>query len=713
MLRNGARWIGTAIVLLLSLGLLDPGTARADVMYWTFTKDGYGRLIDAQPAYYPTGMLGKDIYAEDPERPGNLIISPLSDPQDVFVDGNDHIYIADTGNNRIVHLNERGEWVRNITLSKRPFASPNGVFVDERGYLYVADTGNKRVVKLAPDGTLEKEFPEPKHPLIPSDYKYDPVKVIVDKRGYMYIVSLGGYWGMLQLNPDGEFQKFYGTNKAPYTFIDTIKKALYTREMYENEMSKLPPPITNATLDERGFIYTVTSTASSEQVKKLNFRGANILSQFDKFGSANQSFGERNPFDRRFGTEAAPQLTDVAVDAAGNFTVVDTNFNYVSHYDANGNLLFFWGGDFSSGATQLGLVKNPVAVELNSRNELFILDSEEGVLQSFAMSEFGAKVYEANRLTLSGRYEESEGLWREVIRLNAQYNPAVMGLARAAYKKGDFEEAAELFRMAGNKKGYSEAFWQIRLQWFQKHFSTVATAAVTAIAGFLLVDKFTKNAPFRRRVARRPASRRAWIVQLKQAVYVMKHPIDGFSALRAERKGGYFGAVLLLFGAYATVLLSQLYTGFVFSKGLVDDIDALPTLIRFLAIWCGWVVCHYLVGSIYRGEARFRDVFISSAYALAPLIAIGMPLTFVSNFMTESEGTIYIYLENAMYAWVGLMFFWKVHSVQNYDFGETVYSIVMSVLTMATLGALLFILFGLTNELAIFVYEVYQEAMLR
>lgn len=713
MRRNVARCIGLVMGLLLFLISFAPERTQADVMYWTFTKDSYGKLIDTQPAYYPIGMLGKEIYAEDSEQPGMLKLSQLSEPQDVYIDGNDHIYIADTGNNRIVHLNERGEWVRNLILADRPLSAPNGVFVDDEGFIYIADTGNKRIVKLSPEGKLEKEIFQPEHPFLPSDYKFDPTKVIVDKRGYMYIVTLGGYWGMLQLDSEGEFLKLYGTNKAPFTFIDTIKKALYTREMYANEPSKQPPSITNATLGDRGFIYTVTGSASNEQVKKLNFRGENILSQFDKFGSSNSSFGERNSFDRRFDTLSLPQLTDVAVDEAGNFTVVDSNFKYVSHYDANGNLLFFWGGDYSSGATQLGLVKNPIAVELNSRNDLFILDSEEGVLQKFALSEFGSLVYEANRLTLMGRYEEGERLWQEVMRLNPQYNPAIMGLARAAYKKGDYGSAAELFREAGNKKGYSEAFWQIRLQWFQKYFSVTATVLTVGLLVFLLFGKLTKKARFRQRIANRNPSSLKWVIQLKQAIYIMKHPIDGFSAMRAEQKGGMLGAVVLLLGSYFTIVLTQLFTGFVFSKGLVDNVDVLSTLARFLAIWLGWVVSHYLFGSIYRGEARFRDVFIGSAYALVPLIAIGLPLTLISNVMTESEGSIYQYLELAMYVWLALMFFWKVQSVQNYDFGETVYSIIMSICTMAIMGALLFILFGLTNELLIFLNEMYQEAMLR
>ncbi|MNY75758.1 hypothetical protein D3C86_2151260 [compost metagenome] len=54
-----------------------------------------------------------------------------------------------------------------------------------------------------------------------------------------------------------------------------------------------------------------------------------------------------------------------------------------------------------------------------------------------------------------------------------------------------------------------------------------------------------------------------------------------------------------------------------------------------------------------------------------------------------------------------------MQALQNYDFGENVSNLVLSVLTMMFTAALFFILFGLTNELAIFVHEVYQEAVLR
>src|SRR5690606_2339812 len=96
-------------------------------------------------------------------------------PKDVFVDSRDHIYIADTGNNRIVHFDDQYEFVRYIELAEKPFRSPEGVFVDEKGHIYVADTGNQRVVHLDADGQLLQEFGRPDSRFIPDDFKFDPI----------------------------------------------------------------------------------------------------------------------------------------------------------------------------------------------------------------------------------------------------------------------------------------------------------------------------------------------------------------------------------------------------------------------------------------------------------------------------------------------------------------------------------------------------------
>jgi tetratricopeptide (TPR) repeat protein len=488
--------------------------------------------------------------------------------------------------------------------------------------------------------------------------------------------------------------------------------------MYQNEMSKLPGSLSSVAVDKEGFIYTTTSgNISVNQVKKLNIRGLNMIQyNTDQVSKVSRTFGEIRPYDRKFVAGqgfAKPQLIDAAIDYNGNITVIDGMYKVISQYDANGNLLYFWGGPSSDSTTQLGLMKNPVAIDANSRNDLFILDSQEGIIQVFRLSEFGLLVNKANGLTMQGRYEESEKPWKEVLRNNRYFTPALLGLGKAEYKKGNYEQASQYFYEGGSRSGYSDAFWQIRLNWFQSHFSTLATTVISVIAAFMLFNRITRKAAWRTAWHNRKRSTLPIVVQLKQMFTILRHPIDGFSALRYENKGSYWSALAILLMVFGSISIIALYTGFTFNNVDTQRLNLVLLFGQFLIVWLGWVVANYFVSSIYRGEGRFRDVFIASSYALVPLIFVGIPLAVLSNIMTLSEQAIYNYMFDGMVIWVVLMIFWKIQSLQNYSVGETGINVVLSASAFIMMAVLIMITFGLSSDMSSFIYEVYQEVRVR
>ncbi len=713
-----------AIAALLVLAALlwsaiSPQAAGAYTPYQTEYKDGFGQAVRTQMAYLPGGAFGRDILVPDPKDPSKTPYSPLQKPQDLFIDSQDRLYVADTGNNRIVLFDRAGKLLRIFEVKESPLSQPQGVFVDGEGLIYVADTGNRRVVKLDADGKLLQEFKRPDSKFLPESFKYDPVKLVVDKRGFLYVVTLGGYQGLLQLKPDGGFQSFFGASQTAYSFADSIKRLLYTKEMYQREIAKRPGSITSVTADQDGFLYTVTKEVAKGQVRKHNIAGLDMLAGKSDFGG-----GGSRRFGETFHRGDEPQLSDLTVDGDGNITVIDAKLNVVSQYDASGNLLFYWGSSLKTADAKLGVVKSPTAIASDSAGSLYVLDGSNNLIQSFRLSEFGALVHEANRLTQDGQYEQSSKLWNEVLRLNAHYTPALLGLAKAAYKQGDYARAQELFLEAGHTGGYSDAFWQSRLEWFQRNFGVLMNAAVIAAVVLYALKRVVRIVRNRRdRGSSQQASAfaewRGWTPlkrlgsELRHAFYILKHPIDGFSSIRYERKAGPAGSLVMLLSALAAYGFIQAGTGFVFNPSVILDVNLVATFAQFGVLWAGWVVCNYLVSSIIKGEGRFRDVAYGSAYALFPLVLAGIPLTLLSNVMTLSEASIYHFLHFAMYAWVVLLLFWKVQSIQNYSFGETIVSVTLSVVTMAACGVLLFIVYGLTSELWSFIHSIYQEVSIR
>lgn len=706
------RLLSIAVISVLTALLLGTGTAAANTPYSTNYKDGYDQLIWTQPAYNPAGALGREIYVPDPQKPGQLMFSPLKQPQDLFIDVKDQIYIADTGNNRVVHLDEKGKLIRIIDLKESPLNKPQGLYVDDEGQIYIADTGNKRVVLLNKEGKLIHEYKRPNSKFLPASFKYDPVKLVVDKRGFLYITVLGGYQGLIQLDSEGEFQGFFGANTTSFSVLDMFKRLIYSREMYQKEISKLPGSIASVAIDKDGLIYTTSTDVDNRQIKKLNIAGQDQLTSKGDFSTGNVKTEYGEVAFRDFNNRV-PVLSDLTVDGDGNITAIDTKRKVVNQYDSSGNLLFFWWGDDTTVSTQLGMVKTPTAIANNSRDELFILDGENNFVQFFQISEFGALVHQANHLTQEGKYAESEAPWYEVYRLNNYYTPAIVGLAKAAYKKGDYEQAQELFLKAGHAQGYSDAFWQNRLLWFQQHFGTVANTVLIAITVLIPASKWAGRTGWAARLQRRRRGRFPLAGQLAQAFHILRHPIEGFGALRYGDKAGWLSSSILLLLGLSSFCVMRAGISFIFNPEVFLDVNLLTVIVQFLVIWIGWIVANYLISSIYRGEGRFRDVVYGSAYATFPLVLVGLPLTIISNIMTLNESSIYHFLYYGLFVWVGLLLFWKVQSLQNYTVSETVINMGLSAFTMLVCGVLVFITVGLTKELLDFFYSLYQEVSVR
>src|SRR5699024_2776495 len=149
------------MVLLLLLTVVGPVETSADAPYPAYN---YSYWEDTQPSAVP--YLPDDILDGIGEEFGRL-----SSPEDVFVTNANEIFLADSGNNRILIFNEDftlksiiEEFMNGSEIDH--FNYPQGVFVTDEGHIYIADTNNQRIVELNQQGELRRIIGKPESDVI-------------------------------------------------------------------------------------------------------------------------------------------------------------------------------------------------------------------------------------------------------------------------------------------------------------------------------------------------------------------------------------------------------------------------------------------------------------------------------------------------------------------------------------------------------------------
>ncbi|TAH75059.1 MAG: hypothetical protein EWM47_00700 [Anaerolineaceae bacterium] len=635
------------------------------------------------------------LRTQDAYMPGGIYLNKigLNAPEDLYYKDNT-LYIADSGNGRIVKYDLINGNVDFLGVGGLKY--PTGVAVGKDGTIYVADYQASEVVVMSPVGDIIRRIGRPED-INYGTSPYKPRKVDIDTYANIFVISEGTHEGILQFSEDGVFHGFFGANKTrSLSLIEWFQKLFYTDEQKSKLFFRTPPNIVSLDVTDENLIYSVTQNERWDSIKKLNLAGVNVLQR------AGRVWGEKN-------------FVDTAVTSTGNIYAV-TDTGSIEEFDDTGVLLLMFGGRAAS-SDRNGLTAVVSAIEVDDDYNIYVLDKERALIQAYYSTNYTKIMHKAINDYNQGYYKESLEGWSEILRLNPSAYMAHNGYADAMFQLGEYEIAAEHYKLMYDQERYSECYMELRSEWLRNNMNRILTFIILLTVLIFVLWLIGRKVDYMNRV-------HTWWEGLKKkhrilkeliedTSFMIRHPIDCVYYLKTGQRGSMQSAGILYIIAYLVYMFYRGFTSFVFGGGIgywqnpfiISIIIILPVIL--------FVVGSYLISSINDGEGTIKNVYVSVGYSFSAYILFLPPLTIISHVLTTKEEFLYQFSYTLIIAYTLILIFLSVKETHCYTPGKTIANILLTIAFMIIAILAVIILYILWKELFAFMSELYEEVKYR
>lgn len=679
MKRGTCSRIIRVFICLLTAMLAAVCHAGADAPYKTFTVNGYGEIQETQTAYLAHETIVK--FGDE----------SMNGPNDICVTADGVIYVADTGNSRILIGNADNELLGIVGAGV--LKTPKGVDVTADGHIYVADRDLNAVVEFDSEGREINRYGKPENPLYGETLNFLPIKIAVNDAGLMYVICESNTNGIVELSPleGGTFLGYFGTNYAARSLQTIIYRIILTDAQRAKMVSNIPATPDNLDIDSRGLICTVTRGDGVNSLKRLNIAGTNLIRRAEKID---------NP-------------AAVAAGNHDNIYVADQQ-GYIYEYNSDGDLIFVFGGR-DDGTQRIGLSSMVSGLDVDASDALYVLDSNSAIIQMYQPTEFTDLIHDALRLYSKGRYTESKEPLQKVLEMNSLFDLANKAMGRAYFQEENYAEALRYAKLSKDTTGYSDAYWEVRNLWLKRNLAPIlAGLLVLAVLLSALKAADRKHDLFRglRRFSARITDNR-YGADLRYAFRFSRHPIDVSYGIAREGRASWTAGFTLLGLFIAEFLINKYLCGFLqktVQEGRYEFLTDIGTILLAVA---GITLCNYLICSINDGEGNVKRIFAYVTCSLVPYILL-TPLCFLlSHVLTGNEQFLITLIRTVTYGWMAVLLVLGIREVNNYTAKETSKVILLTLFTMLILALLLFIIYVLWAQVVEFVSAIFGEVSYR
>lgn len=667
------------LVLLCCLCLFLPAAQADSLPYGGTVTSPYGTTAPSPVGYDVAEVLD-----------GNQMgAGRLSKPSDLYVyEPAGEVYIADTGNQRIVVLDRDLRFLREYTgAGELVFQSPKGVFVNDHG-IYVADDGLSLVIQMDQQGNLIRRYERPVSSLYEDSTPYQPQKVVADSAGRVYVLSLGVYQGLIRFTETGEFMDFYGANRVTVTAKVALQKILrvfMTREQRAAMEAFIPIEYSNVDIDSDDMVY-----ASVNVQEKTNATPPPSLFKLNPLGAPYRKF-------------PAGALADALNNEAGWYTCLDSQLKNVVEFSESTGVVLSFGGS----GNQQGLFQEPVALGRLGESVL-VLDRTNGNVTRFELTPYGRLVHTALTYSESGRYQEAIPLYEELLRRNSNNDMAYTGLGKAYYELEDYEQSMYYYRLAQDRQGYSDAFKEQSTLLIRQNMGWIFLGlgvVLVAVWGHKLWRKHHGT----------PVKDPGRVLKpWRHPFYCMVHAYTGFEDMKLQGTGSMGASVVLLAALALSTIITHVLTGFAFNPYYIERLNAPLLIAGTLGAFLVFYLASWAVSSLMSDcEGKPRELLMVEAYALLPYILGTVAIAAITNFVTLDVKPFLNIFQVLCIAWSVILMVVGMMQIHQLSLKKTLLYLLLVIIAMVIVLVLLVLLYSLVQQFVVFLKTLYSEMMYR
>lgn len=668
---------------------------------------------DSYTHWSDVGTERKDVYNRTMYEPlkafgaADIGVEEFKEIKNITVDRKGFIYLLDY-NSRIVVLDNNMKLVKEIgSIDDMGYEDAASLYVHTDNTIFICDSLSNRILHITENGKLIETILKPESVLIPDDFDFRPMRMVIDSQGYMYVLSDGSYYGALLYSPEKEFLGFYGANTVTTSIsgviTNIINRIFPNNEKKGNTARNLPYCFNDITIDSKDFIYTSNGYTDEfdrvGQIRKLGPGTGNNILESDSVNfvdtNVNSVYND--------GAMAKQDIMDIEVDSNGFLYALESAYGRIYLYDAECRLLSAFGGGMGEGKNLGTFTKVTGMAILEDGLKVLVTDSDgtSNRITVFKLTDFGKRVKELITLTLNGEYEKIGDGWKEIIKVDNNFQPAYSGMARVSLNNGNYEEAMKYAKIGYDRDTYAVAFEYVRKDFLDKNFGWIFAVALGIIAGIssLLVISSRKKITLIKNK------------NVSQMLSVMIHPSNIFTDIKEKGQGSILlcGITLVIF--YVVTVLQTLAGGFLFSTYDAESFNSLWVLVRSVGLVVLWIGANWLVCTLAGGKGKLKEIIIVTCYSLWPLIIAKVFRLAMTNILIPAEANFLGILDALAAIYFLILMVVGLLKIHDFSMSRLVATSIVSVIGVAAIIFLGIMIIMLLQQFFAFVATFVTEIM--